>query len=1047
MPIGDRKLVPGAYSQVLDEDLKDLIRNSPELCATLRKIDDEEEPAQYVTLLANLLFESLTQLKPDQRVEVFNQLIQLLGATKGHEYLLRRKVLPTREILTSVHEGGLGRLEWPLPSTALNQSSLFTGAAGTPGLDHELRAEMQSADRVDILVSFIKFSGLRLLMPAFEDLHKRGVQVRVITTSYMGASDSTAIEWLIGRPNVKLKISYDTEHTRLHAKAYQFYRKNGFSTAYIGSANISRPAITSGLEWTVKITEQDQSNVLKQFRGEFESYWESDIFEECQAQNIGKFRKALTRARRSNNIKSESRFFAEITPRPFQERILEKLGKEREIHNSFYNLIVAATGTGKTVVAALDYSRQCKPYQERPRLLFVAHRIEILRQARDCFRAVLRDQNFGEILGGGELPESNDYLFCTISSLSSRNLIDSTGREYYQFIILDEAHHGEAPTYKPLFENFSPHIRLGLTATPERMDGKSILPDFNHRIAAEIRLPEALEERLLCPFHYFGVSDPISLRDERFWKNGRYSDSAISKIYTGEEIGALQRLDSIFSAIEKYSPIDQTTRSIGFCVSIDHAKFMNQSFKKKGYSSEVLLGETHPQIREELVDKFRKGEIQFLFTVDVLNEGFDLPDINLVLFLRPTQSLTIFLQQLGRGLRHALGKDCLTVIDLVGQHHQKYRIDKKFAALLPRQRMQIDKEVEADFPHLPSGCNIQLERVARKEIIHHIRRTLRNFQELAIESISTQTANLGHAPSFEEFIEEVDIDPLLLLKKRTWSEWKSLALQKDGEMEPDRKHILRASKRLCLRDGPMLLEDFKLLTEETVAEEAGAFNRLSSERKTMLYYLLNNSTGTGGPNPSFEDLRQIVRRNPNGNSDLREIIDWRLKISDIANDRLNLPFTCPLNLHASYSSNEIKAAFGAATLSTSGSTGTGVIHLEESKIYIHLVTFNKSDTDFSPTTRYHDYLLSRWRLHWESQSGTSQSSPTGQNYTHFKDRGYTILFFARLNKKQNGETLPFTFLGPVSSLISAEGNRPIKMIWELQHPVPAELYELSKLGG
>ena len=1034
----------GAYARVLDEDLAAFLDANPDLKAVLRQIDDEEEPQQYTLLLAQLLQSYFRQANSEERIEFLNRIIDILAATDGHDYMLRRKILDGRQMVTSIHNARPIENPWPLPQTSLNTSYLFTGAAGSPSLDNELRQEMRSSDRVDILVSFIKFSGLRLLLSALEETAERNVPIRVITTSYMGASDPEAVAWLVRQPNISLKISYDSEHTRLHAKAYHFYRKTGYSTAYIGSANLSRAAITSGLEWTVKITEQDQPAVLKQFRGEFESYWENANFEACHEEDLDRFRKAILIAQ-ARQQKPSARFIADLSPRPFQERILDKLIAERTVHNSYRNLIVAATGTGKTVISAFDYLRFCEHKTSRPRLLYLAHRIEILEQARDCFRAVLRDPNFGDILGGPHQPASVNHLFCTVASAQSRSLVTSVEADHYWYIVMDEAHHGVASTYMPIYAHFKPRIWLGLTATPERMDGQSILSEYNKRIAAEIRLPEALEERILCPFHYFGITDPVSLKDDRFWRNGQYHVESLNNAYTGDDIRARQRVAALFSALERYSPAEDQRQAIGFCASVQHAAFMTSEFNKADLKAETLTGGTDQLMRSEIIKRFRLGETRYLFTVDVLNEGFDLPDINLVMLLRPTQSLTIFLQQLGRGLRHAPNKDCLTVLDMVGQQHRKYRLDLKYAALLPRLRHRIDAEVDADFPHLPAGCSIHLERVARQQILKHIQQTLRDMRTLVKELIIDSKSRLNRVPTFSEFLQEHDIDPILLLDRNTWSGWKAQALQLPPPPDPDHQVLRGAAQRIVLRDSPTYLTAMQRLLTHSLCESGEHYQPDSMKQFAMLHYGVFNR-----PQPEIADSQLLckwLKGNPNLTKDLQEITAWREEVSDNPGIRPDLPFECPLDLHAAYSSNEIKASLGIASVQSAGPTGTGVIHIERLKTYLHFVTFIKSEKDFSPTTRYHDYPLNRKRLHWESQSGLSRHNPTARNYIQFKERGYTVLFFARINKQRGKVTAPFVYLGPASDLINYEGDRPIQMIWELVHPMPAAMYEEAKLGG
>ena len=931
----------------------------------------------------------------------------------------------------------------PRPGTPLSFSSLLTGSCDDPQLEHELRTEMLTADRVDILVSFVKFAGLRLLRPAFENLVERGIAVRIITTSYMGASDPEAVEWLAAQPGISVRVSYDTERTRLHAKAYHFIRASGFSTAYIGSANMSRSAMTSGLEWTVKVTAQDMPHILARFAAEFESYWAKEEFVSFDSSQTTRFREAIAFAHRTTHGEGP-RFFVDIRPHPFQERILDALAAEREA-GFFRNLVVAATGTGKTVMAAFDYARLRRESPEKSRLLFVAHRKEILSQAQDCFRTVLRDQNFGGLMVDGIQPTEWNHVFASVQSLNSRPLWAEFGPDYFDMVIVDEAHHGTAASYRPLFGHIHATILLGLTATPERMDNSSILPDFDHRLAAEIRLPEALEEKLLCPFHYFGISDPVSISDDRFWRNGKFDSNELTNVYTGDNLRAQQRLDVIQSSLERYQPDLSTTRAVGFCASKRHAEFMAEKFREIGWKAEVLLGDTPSAIRDQLIQSFRGGQITFLFTVNVFNEGVDIPEIDLVLFLRPTESLTVFLQQLGRGLRHSPEKDCLTVLDFVGQSHRKYRMDLKFSALLRTRRRRIDQEIEQDFPNLPPGCSIQLERVAREHILRNIADSLGRLNHFIPEAIRTFASETGLPLTFANFVRSTGLTPLEILRSRTWSEWKCVAYNEPPLSDPDLEAARKALRRITLRTDPDRLDQFMRLSSMKVAEGPNQWG-FSDTDSAAIHYLLWGQKGESVGVRSYDESFDRWRRNDRSNADLLEIVKWRKDVHHYPTHKISLPGAVKLRLHAAYGLAEIKVAFGLADLEHSGPAGLGVIHVESLKVYLHFVTFRKEERDFAPTTRYKDYLISRTRIHWESQVATTQTSATGQNYLHFKDRGYTILFFARLEKRVEGETSPFVFLGPASDLVSAEGNRPVAIVWDLANPVPAELFEAARVG-
>lgn len=1034
-------LPEGLYDRLLDEELEALLAAHPELSPIFAKLDDESAPQALSQFLGQVLLKALPIVKPDQRRSIMNRLIELLSSIDGLDYTQRKRLLEKpKTILRQINSAGQAS-PFPEPATPLSVSSLLTGSGDDPQLERELRTEMMTADRVDILVSFIKWSGLKLLLPAFESLAERNVEVRIITTSYMGASDPHAVEWLAARPRVSVRVSYDTERTRLHAKAYHFIRKSGYSTAYIGSANMSQPAMTSGLEWTVKVTAQDMPHILSRFAAEFETYWAREEFVPFDPGEPARFREAIAYAKRSTPADGPH-FFADIKPHAFQERILEALLAAR-MAGSHRNLVVAATGTGKTVMAAFDYARFRTENRQAARLLFVVHRKEILQQARDCFRAVLRDFNFGELLVDGDVPERWEHVFASVQSLNNRKPWEQFGPAYFDFLIVDEAHRGTATSYRPLLEHLNPKILLGLTATPERMDGSSILPDFDNEFAAEIRLPEALEEKLLCPFHYFGVSDPVSVAEERFWKNGKYNANALQEVYTGDDMRAKLRLDAIWQSIKRYQPDLSGTRAVGFCAGVKHAEYMARNFRNANQTAEVVLGTTPPDVRAERIRNFRDGKITFLFTVDVFSEGVDIPEINLVLFLRPTESLTVFLQQLGRGLRHAPEKECLTVLDFVGQTHPKYRIDRKFSALLRSTRRRIDQEIELDFPNLPPGCNIYLERVAREHVLANIRQSLGNLRAFIPEVIQTFEAETKLELTFGNLIRETQLSPLEILSNRTWSEWKDLAHGTETVQDPHLIDARKALRRLVLRTDPEFLKKAIRVSTEAVAEDPSDYG-LSEGEANALHYLFWSRKGEAlGVSKHQESFRRW-RQNRSATADLVEIANWRLSQHPFPTQAVDVGIPSPLRLHAAYGWREITAAFGKATLQTTGPAGVGLVHLKEQKAYLHFVTFRKEEKDFSPTTRYQDYPISRTRLHWESQGSATQSSATGQNYIHFRERGYTILFFARLEKRIEGATAPYIFLGPAADLLSYESDRPIQMIWDLKHPIPAELFEAAR---
>lgn len=673
-------LQPGLYEQLLTLALQQELSTIPES----RRSTIDLDPAEAASVLSRYVSEAtlhtltrMSEAKEDisAQVEVVNRMLYLLADNADDAGMTISE--PARQLLALLRDrdpllaSGKSAKDVTRPETSLAESSLFTGALHEPQMFSELKKEIASADRIDMLVSFIKWSGLRLIIDDLTAFTQRGGQLRMITTSYMGATDIRAVDELCKLPNAEIRVSYDTKRTRLHAKTYVFYRDTGFTTAYVGSSNLSNAAMSSGLEWNLKITAKDQPKTLAKIAATFDAYWHSEDFELYVAHEHERLLTAL-KAEHVHGDGSDIRFLFDIRPYPYQQEILDRLQAEREVRGSYRNLVVAATGTGKNVIAALDYRRFCRQHPgESNHLLFIAHREEILLQSKATFAGVLKDANFGELFVGHSRPESMEHLFVSVQTLNSQALDTRLSADYYDYIVIDETHHAAAHSYGAALNHFTPKILLGLTATPERMDGQSILDFFGGRIAAEIRLPEAIDRKLLCPFQYFGVSDVADLTELR-WTRGGYDRSELSNLYTLSRAVAEKRADHILRSLSKYVTDMHDVRALGFCVSIEHARFMADYFNRCGVPTMALVGSSSDADRTTAKKKLISGEVRVIFVVDIYNEGVDIPEVNTVLFLRPTESLTIFLQQLGRGLRLAEGKECLTVLDFIGAANRRY---------------------------------------------------------------------------------------------------------------------------------------------------------------------------------------------------------------------------------------------------------------------------------------------------------------------------------------------------------------------------------------
>lgn len=1045
-------LKPGLYEQIINKALQSELAEIAEARKSTAPIDSAEASkilSQYIAEVAEKGLDNVADRGGDlaSQVELANQIIQTIQRKIGEADFAELSVEAQAEQLLALLGEGDPRLplgktakDMPRPETSIAQSSLFTGAVHEPQMYGELKKEIASADEIDMLVSFIKWSGLRLIIDELREFTQNGGRLRVITTSYMGATDAKAVDELSKLPNTEIKVSYDTKHTRLHAKSYMFHRYTGFTTAYVGSSNLSNAAMSSGLEWNVKLTAKDLPATIQKIIATFDSYWNSPDFtfyKEAEKEH-------LIRALKAEKYMGEGdkrQFVFEIRPYPYQQEILDKLSAERQVRGQYRNLVVAATGTGKTVVSAFDYRGFCRANPGgRNRLLFVAHREEILKQSQETFQGVLRDPNFGDLFVGGYKPESLDYLFISVQTLNSQALCDNLPADYYDYIVVDEFHHAAAPIYQRLLTHFQPKVLLGLTATPERMDGRSILDYFGGRIAAEIRLPEAIDRKLLCPFQYFGVTDTVDLSDLR-WTRGGYEKSELEKVYALNHGIAQRRADHIIQSLDKYVTDMDAVKGLGFCVSIAHAQFMADHFNAAGIPSISLVGSSDDEERRTAKTRLISGELRFIFVVDIYNEGVDIPEVNTVLFLRPTESLTIFLQQLGRGLRLAEGKECLTVLDFIGQANRRYNFEEKFAALLSNTTHSVQQELKNGFLSAPKGCYIQLEKKAASYILDNIKGAF-DLRSGLVSRIATFAEDSGLPLTLANFLGYYRLSPKAVYRRGSFARLCACAGVQEDFAEPAEEVMAKAFPKLCAIDSRRWIQ---FLLDILPRLDDTDFSALSDVEKRMLQMFYITVWGKAAEDWSDEEVLgnlYALADSPVILADLLELLRYLYDQIDFIDQPVDLGFDCPLDLHCTYSRDQLLVALDFLKPST---VREGVKWLPEKKLDVFFITLNKSDKDYSPTTMYHDYSINERLFHWQSQSTTAESSPTGQRYIHHKEQGSRVLLFVREFKADADGATPYTFLG-TAQYLSHQGSKPMNITWQLDAPIPAKyLKKTNKL--
>jgi len=1023
---GNDRLSEGVYERLITEDVLASLADVPSNQVVSAFVDQAESPQAISKHVASIVERALDGLAPEAQLAKANEILDGLGAPYS--------ALPGTRPEQLLEITGPDAAASIRPESGLVAPVLLTNARGEPSLGAELKAELATAESVDLLSAFIRWTGLRTIEAELMRLKERGVKLRVLTTTYIGATEKRALDELVRRFGAEVRVNYETNSTRLHAKAWMFKRHSGLTTAYVGSSNLSHAALIDGLEWNVRISEAETPNLTRKFESTFESYWNLDDFEPYDPDNDGqRLKDALSQSAAYDKTVDDLDFTGfQVRPYAHQEQILESLAAERHEHDRHRNLVIAATGTGKTVVAALDYVRLFADLGDYPRLLFIAHRKEILQQSLKTYRAVLSDGTFGELLVDGQKPTENKHVFASVQSLTT-GALDSYEPSAFDVLVIDEFHHAEAPTYRAILDHFKPKELLGLTATPERGDNVDVRDAFfDGRAAAEIRLWDALDADLLVPFHYFGVSDNTDLSSVE-WnsKKGTYDTSALTEAYTGEA-GRL-RAGIIGRALHDKVTTVAEMRALGFCASVEHARFMTEQFNAMNIPSKLVVGETPRDERQESLTALRRGDVRCLFTVDVFNEGLDIPQVDTVLMLRPTQSSTVFLQQLGRGLRRAPQKSVLTVLDFIGFQRKEFKFENVLRAMTGTSRSKLVHEIEQGFPFLPAGSQIILDRVAQDAILENVKQQLKlDSGNIAADVASYFAA--GETPDLSSYLERSGRSLSDFYAKFTWTQVREvLGLATPTGQPAIRAQLLKRMRSLIHVDDADRSNMYRNLVSDTGASLAA----LTPLEKTYAMMLTSILSSDANPN-EYATVLSEVRQDREIRAEIEEI----LSVAEDKSRRLPMALTqnladTPLRSHATFTRSEALLALGYS--SNPSAHVAGVAWCESTQTDALFVTLNKSDKAFSPTTMYRDYALNEKTFHWESQNSTRSASPTGQRYITHAQNHSNVVIFTRSTRSDNGITSAYTCLGEVN-YVSHTGELPMSITWSLDRPMPQQVY-------
>lgn len=905
-------------------------------------------------------------------------------------------------------------------------------------------------------MAFINYSGLQLLLDNLKDMRDRGVHGKIMTSTYLNFTEPKALKKIKKFDNVELKV-FEADRTKgFHSKAYIFENEDNY-TIMIGSSNITQSALKSNVEWNIELVSKDQDALIQRIRKEYRELWDRcTVADDFFLQNYLKF---IENLRFHSAYVSEPSFsygdmaMQHIVPNQMQKQAMENLQRLRR-HREKRALVISATGTGKTYMAAFDV-RQLYP----DTLLYIVHREEILVKAKETFERLLGRGNMGLYTGNEKDYEGKKYIFTTIQTIKDH--FWDFPPDFFKYLIVDEAHHATSPSYSKVLDYFKPDFLLGMTATPERCDNGDIFGLFDNNIAVEVRLKEALEEDLVLPFHYFGITDIEGID---------LSDISIDDVAeVAKRLKVNRRVDFIIDKMNFYGYDGESCKCLGYCVTRDHAQYMADKFNKRGINSVCLTGDDSQRRRQEMIRRLENDldPLQVIFTVDIFNEGVDIPSVNLVLMLRPTNSPIIFMQQLGRGLRKYQGQSFLTVLDFIGNHSKTFLIAIALSGKRFYDKDSLKVAVKRGFPDLPGATHIQMDKISQEQIIRQL--DMENFRamkylkdeylEFKKEYVRATKRDVPYflmdyvrfesAPDPVKFIDNKKSYVAFLAAVEKMEELKRLA-----QTEPFCQLLRQLSSFLPIRRPHEFIILHYLTTHKQVSwdEAENEFLKImdSVTRETLVHAFERL-------NQTYDDHAQIDRdlklcvydrqhRQLNRTQVYGEICaDEQQKsyILDVLNYGLyrysrqfgsknyGVPF---LKLYEQYTTRDLGPLinFRKKLSAFRGST------IPNGNDYYLFVDLNK-DEDLKESIKYKDKFISPQVFQWETPNSTRQETKQGQRLIHNKEFGINLYLFVRKFKVVDNNTEPYIYLGK-GDVTRFQGNKPITTEITLHHEVPMTLY-------
>lgn len=933
---------------------------------------------------------------------------------------------------------------------------------GTKVLTSLLR-EMETCDEFMFSVAFVTEGGVVVLLEALKELQKRGVKGKIIASEYQSFTQPKALERLLQFENIELRIV--TDEYSMHTKGYIFRHGDEY-VSIIGSSNLTQNALCENQEWNVKLISSKDGGLTKNTLQEFERLFSTAAVVDAtyleNYRSIYEANKRLERvSQRAREEYEDSVLDLSALGRPKPNKMqsvalsnlaqLRKDGKEKA-------LLISATGTGKTYLAAFDVAA----FQPQ-RCLFIIHREQIAKEAMKSFRKVLGNQKSMAVLSGSSKDGDADFLFSTIQTLSKDSTLEQFAPDAFDYVVIDEVHRAGAPSYQKVLSYLHPKFVLGMTATPERSDDFDIFKMFDHNIAYEIRLQDAMREKMICPFHYFGITE-LTVDGQQF------DDTTEFRHLVSDD-----RVDHIIREAEFYGFDGHRLKGLVFCSRKEEARELSDKFNEKGYHTVCLSGEDSQSARENALARLEQEEgedaLDYIFTVDIFNEGVDIPSVNQIIMLRPTESAIIFVQQLGRGLRKHPDKEFVVVIDFIGNYKKNFLVPIALSGDRTYNKDTIRKYVDGGSQIIPGCSTIHFDEISKQQIYESIDAANFNEAKLLKESYKQLKFKLGRIPTLRDFDDHGEIDPLRIIDNKSLGSYYAFLAKYEKEYtvrltDVQTKMLDYISRKFASGKRPDDLVVLKNLLECPLEDQAELlrselleqYGRTVGEKELLnVWNVLTNEFNVSAEKVKYADCVFLKKQGEKWiisdslqkelqNADFRDLVNETVLFGlyryqkNYASSYQDTSF----QLYAKYTYQDICRLLNWTTDMVSLNIG-GYKYDEETKTYPVFINYNK-DEDITDTTKYEDRFVSPSRLVAISKSKRDINSPDVQNALHADERGISMHLFVRKNKDDK-ISKEFYYLGRMHAtgktlefIMPNTNAKAVEIEYRLETPVREDLY-------